>query len=118
MATFLNENFVPDNPLLKMLKPLPADFNFGAAFVEYTDTLIGEIILYSLYNISYIIWAISCASPDGLDGVYVNLERAVGKNEKLESFKLESPKSKLSNFSHYFPTAATVSNFSETFQLR
>ena len=71
LATFLNENFVPDNPLLKMLKPLPADFNFGAAFVEYTDTLIGEIILYSLYNISYIIWAISCASPDGLDGVYV-----------------------------------------------
>ena len=71
LGTFLNENFVPDSPLLKMLKPLPADFNFGAAFVEYTDTLIGEIILYSLYNISYIIWAISCASPDGLDGVYV-----------------------------------------------
>ena len=41
MAIFLNENFVPDNPLLKMMKPLPADFNFGAAFAEYTDTLIG-----------------------------------------------------------------------------
>ena len=41
LATFLNENFVPDNPLLKMMKPLPADFNFGAAFAAYTDTLIG-----------------------------------------------------------------------------
>ena len=44
MATFLNENFVPDNPLLKMMKPLPADFNFGAAFAEYTDTLIGTFL--------------------------------------------------------------------------
>ena len=43
MATFLNENFVPDNPLLKMMKPLPADFNFGAAFAGYTDTLVGRL---------------------------------------------------------------------------
>ena len=43
LATFLNENFVPDNPLLKMMKPLPVDFNFGSAFADYTDTLIGEI---------------------------------------------------------------------------
>ena len=45
MATFINENFVPDNPLLKMMKPLPADFNFGAAFAAYTDTLIGFNLL-------------------------------------------------------------------------
>ena len=49
MATFLNENFVPDNPLLKMMKPLPADFNFGAAFAGYTDTLVGTVLNHGLY---------------------------------------------------------------------